>query len=348
MQAKTSPYLNSSSARKNRAMRTVFSAAVLIGNVCAAQAGTLGVYTSDEKGFDTHTFYYDDGKEVVVFDTQFVPALTEKMVKQIHRQTRSPITKVIVTHPNPDKFNGLAYLHGLGATSVSSRAVADAIPAVHAYKTKFWVETMQAFKLQDYPRLENVKEPFDGASKTLRLQSGETLTLFALRNPGVAAHQLVARIDSTGDLIVGDLVHHKAHAWLEGGLVNGQTSPSIEGWIAALDELEPLSTGHPQAKVYSGRGDFVLVADAVREQKDYLRNAARITQSYMGEPGVCRKELSSSAEASANHAVLEQRLTNAYPAYRLPYMVRYSIYGLADAIARQACANPSKVRAAPL
>lgn len=39
-------------------------------------------------------------------------------------------------------------------------------------------------------------------------------------------------------------MHHKAHAWLEGGPVNGQPAPSMKGWIAALDELGPLSTGH--------------------------------------------------------------------------------------------------------
>lgn len=81
------------------------------------------------------------------------------------------------------------------------------------------------------------------------------------------------------------------------------------------------------------------MTDAAWAQKEYLRNAARITQSYMGEPGVCCKELGSVAEASANHAMLEQRLKNAYPAYRLPYMVRYSIYGLAGATARHACAT---------
>src|SRR5689334_14613759 len=90
----------------------------------AALAGTLGVFTSDAKGFDTHTFYYDDGKEVTLIDTQFVPALTAAMVDQVKRKTASPITRVIVTHPNPDKFNGLPYLHKLGIESISSEAVA--------------------------------------------------------------------------------------------------------------------------------------------------------------------------------------------------------------------------------
>ncbi|MFD2273450.1 hypothetical protein ACFS07_26800 [Undibacterium arcticum] len=101
-----------------------------------AQCGTLGVYTSDQKGFDTHTFWYDDGKEVTLIDTQFVPQLTEAMVQQVKSSTASPITRVIVTHANPDKYNGLAYLHKLGVESITSAAVSREMPVVHAYKEK--------------------------------------------------------------------------------------------------------------------------------------------------------------------------------------------------------------------
>jgi len=50
-------------------------------------AGTLHKYTSDISGFDTHTFWYDDGKEVVVIDTQFVPALAQKAITAIRDTT---------------------------------------------------------------------------------------------------------------------------------------------------------------------------------------------------------------------------------------------------------------------
>jgi hypothetical protein len=56
----------------------------------AAFAGTLGVFTSNSNGFDTHPFYYEDGKEVTLIDTQFVPSLTEAMVKEVKSKTASP------------------------------------------------------------------------------------------------------------------------------------------------------------------------------------------------------------------------------------------------------------------
>ena len=299
----------------------------------AAQAGTLGVFTSGEQGFDTHTFYYDDGKEVVLIDTQFVPQLTQAMVEQVKAGTRSPITRVVVTHPNPDKFNGLAYLHGLGVRSISSAQVAGDMPAVHAYKKAFWTETMKAFAPQDYPKFEPVQERFEDR-RTIRLASGETITLFALKHAGVAEHQVAVRIDATGDLIVGDLVHHGAHAWLEGGLVDGRPRPKIDAWVAALDELPALAAGHPQAKVYGGRGEFVPVVQAVRAQKAYLLQTREIVSGYVGTLGDKRVELADPHTATAHWTALQARVAAAFPGYKLPYMVGYSVYGLALAEAK--------------
>ncbi|MFC6521843.1 hypothetical protein ACFQAT_21100 [Undibacterium arcticum] len=146
-----------------------------------AQCGTLGVYTSDQKGFDTHTFWYDDGKEVTLIDTQFVPQLTEAMVQQVKSSTASPITRVIVTHANPDKYNGLAYLHKLGVESITSAAVSREMPVVHAYKENYWVNVAKMFKPGTYPAFENVKKTFIGQT-TISLQSGETLSLFELKS----------------------------------------------------------------------------------------------------------------------------------------------------------------------
>lgn len=295
------------------------------------QAGTLGVFTSGEQGFDTHTFYYDDGQEVVLIDTQFVPALTDAMLAQIRRETYSPVTRVVVTHPNPDKFNGLARLHALGVRSVSSGAVAAAMPAVHRYKEDFWVHRMKAFAPGAYPAFEPVQETFEHAHQ-LRLKSGQTLSLFALRHGGVATSQVVVRIDATGDLLVGDLVHHRAHAWLEGGLVNGRPTPRIDEWLAALDELPALAQGHPQAKVYGGRGEFVRVAEAVAAQKAYLTGAQQLTQAFLAsEPGAAQA-LRDPGRAEAQYGELTRRFEQRFPDYRLPYMVRYSVYGLAQSM----------------
>lgn len=56
----------------------ILATAVTVSVVATApaSAGALGTYTSDAKGFDTHTYWYDDGRELTIIDTQFVPAHT--------------------------------------------------------------------------------------------------------------------------------------------------------------------------------------------------------------------------------------------------------------------------------
>ncbi|HEY2926853.1 MBL fold metallo-hydrolase [Piscinibacter sp.] len=311
-------------------MTLAVSAATLLGlGAAPAEAGRLGVFTSDANGFDTHTFYYDDGQEVTLIDTQFVPALTQAMVEQVRKETRSAITRVIVTHPNPDKFNGLAYLHTLGVESISSRAVAQAMPGVHEYKKYFFVKIAKMFSDETYPKFENVQSTFTGETR-IRLKSGETLSLIELKNPGVTSTQVVVRIDRTGDLLVGDLVHHKAHAWLEGAIVKGKPHADLLKWAAAVDELPALAKGKPAAKVYGGRGEFVGVAQAVQAQRTYLVKADALVDEYLASLGERKQELDSPSASAAHHEALAKRFAEAFPDYALPYMIKYSVYGLID------------------
>ncbi len=288
-----------------------------------AEAGKLGVFQSGEAGFDTRTYWYDDGHEVTVFDTQFVPALTEAMIAEIRNDSSSPITRVVVTHPNPDKFNGLSVLHRLGAKSIASKATADAMPGVDAYKRRFWINIAKAFTPETYPAFEPATETFSGRS-TIRLHSGETITLFELKNPGVTTTQTVARIDRTGDLIVGDLVHHNSHAWLEGGIVDGRPKPDVAGWIAALDELRSLGG----KIVRGGRGDDAPVDVAVLDQQPYLRSMDELVTSYVAGLGAARSELNDPATAAKHHATLQRRAVERFPNLRLAYLIGYGVYGL--------------------
>ncbi len=288
-----------------------------------AAAGQLGVFQSDANGFETRTYWYDDGREITVFDTQFVPQLTDAMVAAIRKSSDRPITRVVVTHPNPDKFNGLSVLHKLGATSMASKATADAMAGVDAYKRYFWVKIAKTFTAETYPAFEAVKQTFTGKS-TITLASGETITLFELKNPGVSATQSVARIDATGDLIVGDLVHHGAHAWLEGGIVEGKPRPDIKGWIAALDELKVLGG----KTVRGGRGEDAPVEAAATSQQAYLRAIDALVTEYISGLGAAKVELADPAKASKHYTAIQELATARFPDRKLGYLIGYGIYGL--------------------
>lgn len=290
-----------------------------------AAPATVHVHTSSPQGFNTHSVWIDDGREVTVIDTQFTPQLAEALVADIAKQTKSRIARVIVTHPNPDKFNALLVFHKLGATSIASRATAKAMPGVDAYKRYYWVQIAKAFTDDSYPKLEAPKQTFSGKF-TVKLANGQTLSLHELKQGGVSSTQTVVRVDRSGDLVVGDLVSHRTHAWLEGGIVGGKPKLDVAAWRASLRELRTLSP-QPAAKVYGGRGTAQALALAVSEQTAYLDRAEALVQAQEQQLADARAELTDPARQGPHIAQLQQQLAAAFPAYAMPDLVGYSIYG---------------------
>jgi glyoxylase-like metal-dependent hydrolase (beta-lactamase superfamily II) len=323
-------------ARTLSTVATALAAALVAAAPLPAQAApaTVHVHTSSPQGFNTNSVWIDDGKEVTVIDTQFTPGLAQALVADIQRQTKSRISRVIVTHPNPDKFNALSVFHQLGAVSIGSRATADAMPGVDAYKRFYWVKMAKAFTDESYPKLEALKQTFTGRLN-IKLANGETLSLHELKQGGVASTQTVVRLDRTGDLVVGDLVSHRTHAWLEGGIVGGKPVLDVDAWRASLRELSTLST-KKGARVLGGRGAPQPVAVAVAEQTDYLNRAETLVQGLEQQLGPRRSELTDAALQGPHIAQLQQQLAAAFPAYAMPELVGYSIYGwLASRAARR-------------
>jgi hypothetical protein len=97
---------------------------------------------------------------------------------------------------------------------------------VHAYKKYFFVNMAKMFTEENYPALESIDEVFEGRLE-LKLSNGKSVKLVELKGPGVSSTQTVAIVPELNALIVGDMIHHKAHAWLEGGIVNGNPTTTI-------------------------------------------------------------------------------------------------------------------------
>jgi hypothetical protein len=128
---------------------------------------------------------------------------------------------------------------------------------------------------------------------------------------------------------VGDLVHHKLHAWLEGGIVNGQATPTLEGWIADLQELETTFAGEPEPTVYGVRGEAAPLSEAVADQITYLERADQIVTDYVAELGDKKSELSGE-KAGEHYAAIQAELEQAFPDYAFPDMISFSVYGLVN------------------
>ena len=283
----------------------------------------LATFTSDAAGFDTHSYWLDTGSEVVVFDAQFTDASAEALLASIRRTTRSRIAFVVITHPNPDKFNGAEVFRREGAKVIASKRTAAALPGVYAYKKAYFTQVAKSFTEATYPKLATVDVTFEG---TYRLPvKGQAIELRELANAGVSSSQTVAWIPGTKSLVVGDLVHGRAHAWLEGGIVDGAPKPDLAAWQKALEELSQFEG----ARVYGGRGEVLDLDVAIREERTYLAEADTIVARYVADLGARKSELSDPAKNGAHWKAITSALVARFPTYALPYMVEYGVYGLA-------------------
>jgi glyoxylase-like metal-dependent hydrolase (beta-lactamase superfamily II) len=290
------------------------------------EASAIGTYTSGAEGFDTHSYYLDTGKEVVVFDAQFTPDLARALIAEIQQKTASPIKYVVVTHPNPDKFNGAAEFQKIGAKVVASAATAAAIPGVHAYKKYYFVNIAQMFTEETYPAEVKVDVTFEG-DHALPLEAGE-VELHELASSGVSSTQTVAWVPAHKALLVGDLVHHGAHAWLEGGIVDGKAKPDLASWKAALGEL----SAYEGATVLGGRGESATVDEATAEQIAYLTAMEELVSGYVAGLGEAKAELATE-KAGEHYKKIRDLAAEKYPQYELSYMIEYGVYGLVNQIA---------------
>jgi glyoxylase-like metal-dependent hydrolase (beta-lactamase superfamily II) len=287
-----------------------------------ARAPTLEAFTSDASGFDTHSFWIDTGREVVVFDAQFTPALANEVIADVHAKTKSPIRFVVVTHPNPDKFNGATAFQAAGAKVVASESTARAIPGVHAYKKHFFVNVAKMFTDPTYPKEPKIDLTFKG-DLDLPLEGPVRVKLHELAHRGVSSTQTVAFVPAIGGLVVGDLVHHRAHAWLEGGIVEGKATPDLASWKLALEELRAFEG----ATVYGGRGPAAKVTEAVNEEEAYLDRMNALVAKYVADLGPAK------AEAGAHGKKIAALASQEFPGYAYPYLVEYGVYGLAQQLA---------------
>lgn len=294
-----------------------------------SDGGTLYTFDSGAEGFFTKTYFYDTGEEVVAFDAQFTPAIAEKAIAYLESETDSPITTLVITHPNPDKFNGAPAFQEAGATVIASQATAAAIPGVHDYKKAFFVGS-GVFTEETYPALATIDETFSG-STTLDLGDGKSVELTELSEPGVSATQTIAYIPELNALIVGDLIHHGMHAWLEGGIVDGRATPTLDGWMADLRELET-EFGTRAPIVYGGRGEAAPLSVAVADQIAYLEKADQIVTNYVNVAGLNGQSNELSGPDAAKHyAAIQAELAAAFPDYAFPDMIGFSVYGLVNA-----------------
>jgi hypothetical protein len=178
-----------------------------------------------------------------------------------------------------------------------------------------------------YPPEAKIDVTFKG-DLDLPLEGGFKIKLHELAHSGVSSTQTVAFLPTLNALVVGDLVHHKAHAWLEGGIIDGKPLPDLASWKLSLDEL----LAYESATVYGGRGETAKVADAVKAERAYVDKMNAIVTKYVADLGSAKAELHG-PKAGEHYKKIATLAAQAFPGYALSYLIEYGVYGLADQIA---------------
>lgn len=267
-------------------------------------------FTSGGEGFMTNSYYVEGRDAVVVFDTQFLPSIAEKLLAEVKAVSAGKRLVVVNLHASPDKFNGNGLFKDAGARLVTNAATRAAMPAVDASKRAFW-STVDFYKPL-YPASVPFPEGADvfTGQATIELGGGREVELHELKNEGIAERQtvgVVRDVDGSAKVFVGDLVHTKTHAWQENG------TPTA--WIMALDEVRALTA---KGTVYPGRGEpsaFDGESGALVEQQHYLA-------AYRGLMADSAN-LASNRDARVKHVA--EGLKAAFPDYGMADLIGYSL-----------------------
>jgi glyoxylase-like metal-dependent hydrolase (beta-lactamase superfamily II) len=309
-----------------KTVKTLLMATILTTNFAIAQQSAIYEFESDGNGFNTKTIFYDNGKEVVAFDAQFMESYAQQAINFLKTKTKSPIKWLVVTHPNPDKFNGIPAFQRIGAKVIMSSASARNLQGVHDYKKYYFVKIAKAFTDENYPKLPKADVTFEKTYE-IKLSDGKKIELTEINQKGISTNQTIAYIPTIKAVIVGDLVHHKAHAWLEGPIENGKPDYNTENWVKALQSV--LAKYPKGATIYGGRGKTTSVENGVNEQIDYLKKAETITRNYINS---LEGKTIDEKKAKVDYKQLTKLFETAFPDYSLSYMIEYGAYGLVMSI----------------
>lgn len=251
----------------------------------------VGVYTSPTRSFSTNSFWLEGPSGLILIDTQFLPKEGIEAVETAERATNKKVVLAIVLHPNPDKFNGTAALQARGIRVVTSRQVAELIPAVHDIRWGWFGEEYAP----DYPRNAAKPDVFGDGTTTLSA-GGISVTAHVLGRGASGAHLVVQAKDH---VFVGDLINPDNHAWLELGL--------IDDWLSRLADIKRMSPG----VVHPGRGKSGTTA-LIDRQAAYLKDVQRRVQlrTPAGELSWWRKFW------------LQREIESAYPQLVYPIFMR--------------------------
>ena len=203
---------------------------------------------------------------VVVIDALGSPVLAERLLAQIGKVTRQPVTHVIATHYHADHVYGLQTFKAAGARILAQRAAKDYMSSEVAVKRLQDSRQTLAPWVDEKTVLTPADQWIDGP---MTLTVGGVKIEVQPVGPAHTAEDLVVYLPQEKVLFAGDLVFRRRIPFV------GQADSGH--WIAALNAL----LGFDAAVVVPGHGPLSTDARAdMQSTRDYLV----YLRSVMGPP----------------------------------------------------------------
>jgi glyoxylase-like metal-dependent hydrolase (beta-lactamase superfamily II) len=298
----------------------------LLSLFCHAQQSAANIYEYDAgpNYFNTKTFFYDNGEEVIAFGAQASSEVARQAIEFVQKKTKNPITWLVILHPNIHNFNGMIEYQKIGAKTIASAKTFSGMDDEYQFKTKYFLSgpgKSHFITPENWPPLTKVDSTFEN-SYDLKLKNGQTIVLKLLSNPGPSASHTIAYVIEEEALFVGDLVQYQTHALMEGLIINDRECPMLGSWIGNLNELNKMFKRDTEITVFGSRGNQTSLPTAVYDQSRYLKLAYPfITNFYFSN----RRNWLGGPVSEKFHKELQKNLEQAFPGYTLSYLTRNSL-----------------------
>ena len=308
-------------------MKTLFTSAVMLSALlCNSQQSSPNIHEFDAgpNFFNTKTFFYDNGEEVIAFGAQLTSEVARQSIEFLRTKTKNPITWLVILHPTIHQFNSLGVFQNIGSNTIASAKTVAGMSDEFQFKTKYFLSgpgKSHYITPENWPSLPQVDSTFENTFSIV-LKNGQKIILKELSSAGPSASHTVAYVIEEEALFVGDLVQHQTHARMDGRIINDRECPMIESWISNLNELNKIFKRDPEITVYGSRGRQTSLPTAVYDQARYLKLAYPLIINFYNNN---RRSWLGGPIPEKYYKELQRDMEQAFPSYALSYLTRHSL-----------------------
>jgi glyoxylase-like metal-dependent hydrolase (beta-lactamase superfamily II) len=263
------------------------------------------MFTSTPGEMDTNSFLIETAASVVAIDTQFL-GTPARQFRAMLDAIGKPLRAVVITHPHPDHFNGTdVFLEGL--TDIPILSTRETLAGIHACATKVRDKWLPMYG-EEYPVITRFPNVVIGRKHTLTFD-GTDIIIDSI-GPGEAVDISIVYVPESRDLILGDVLYDRTHAWI--------LEQHSREWLV---QLEDIKTRYAGAKtVYSGHGGSGPMS-MLDEQAAYIRRFREIVADGASDNAMTPKQKSA----------VVARIKKTYPDFKQDWWVAINV----DAMARE-------------